>query len=224
MSYILEALKKSDQERKRAPVPDLQTLHIPSQVEQSPSRWPYVVIVLLMITLAFVVGWLQPWKEKVNVQAVKNEQPVITQPVVTAPIIAPETTAPVVEEPKVAIVEVKPAPEPEVEKYKIAEVEQAIVNQARTEIIKPSLAIESVPHLEEMPQLVQQAIPDMSFAGHVYSSNAEQRSVIINGHSMGEGDVVIDGLHVEQITSKGIVFNYQGQLFRMEILQDWSFD
>ena len=88
----------------------------------------------------------------------------------------------------------------------------------------PSLDIESVPHLSEMPELIQQGIPQMSFAGHVYSSNAEQRSVIINGHSMAEGDVVITGLVIEQITSDGVIFNYQGQLFRMQILQDWSFN
>jgi hypothetical protein len=88
----------------------------------------------------------------------------------------------------------------------------------------PSLQIESVPHLSDMPDLVQQAIPDMSFSGHVYSSDIRQRSVIINGHSMGEGEMLIKGLVVEQITSNGIIFSYQGQLFRMDILQDWSFD
>ena len=72
--------------------------------------------------------------------------------------------------------------------------------------------------------LIQQAVPDMVFAGHVYSSQPAQRSVIINGASMNEGDRVIQALRVEQITRDGVIFNYQGQLFRVEILQDWSFD
>ena len=75
-----------------------------------------------------------------------------------------------------------------------------------------------------MPALVQQAIPDMEFAGHVYSSNPEQRSVIINGRSMAEGETVVEGLRVEQITEKGVVFDYQNQLFQMPILQNWAFD
>ncbi|MCW8957333.1 MAG: general secretion pathway protein GspB, partial [Gammaproteobacteria bacterium] len=90
--------------------------------------------------------------------------------------------------------------------------------------VEPSLFLQSVPHLRDMPSLVQQAIPDMEFAGHVYSSNAEQRSVIINDRSMAEGETVVDGLKVEQITKQGVVFNYQGNLFQMPVLQDWAFD
>ena len=64
----------------------------------------------------------------------------------------------------------------------------------------------------------------MIFAGHVFSSQVDQRSVIINDHYLNEGDIIIDNLKVEQITKSGIVFNYNAQLFRMDILQNWSFD
>ena len=236
MSYILEALKKSDQERSKNSVPDLQTLHIPAQLEQSSPRWPYVVIILLLLSLAFVIGWMQPWRQTspevtMHTPATSAAEPVVVREVVDqqpAPAVADQDST----QADTAIPEVKQA-KPEVERQleqqepralAVATVEQQIISANQQEISVPSLEIESVPHLSEMPSLVQQAIPDMTFAGHVYSTNAAQRSVIINGHSMGEGDTVIQGLVVEQITSNGIVFNYQDQLFRMEILQDWSFD
>ena len=61
MSYILDALKKSDHERKQGTVPGLQTVHIPVSIESSASRWPYFFIVFLLLSLAFVLGMLRPW-------------------------------------------------------------------------------------------------------------------------------------------------------------------
>ncbi|TNF38918.1 MAG: hypothetical protein EP315_00535 [Gammaproteobacteria bacterium] len=103
---------------------------------------------------------------------------------------------------------------------------RVIVETTSADVLEqpPSLEMDTVPYLQDLPALVQQAIPDMTFAGHVYSSNPAQRSVIINGHAMGEGELVIDRLRVEQITRNGVVFNFDGQLFRMDILQDWSFN
>ena len=99
----------------------------------------------------------------------------------------------------------------------------------RENIIEKEIAISQqeirqVPGLSELPPDVQQAIPNMVFAGHVYSSNPAQRSIIINGYAMSEGDVVVGNLKVKQITRDGVIFDYQSQLFRVNILQDWSFD
>ncbi len=228
MSYILDALKKSDHERKQGSVPGLQTVHLPVSIESSSSRWPYIVIAFLMLSLAFVLGLLRPWDDSIqtvenNIVKEKDTTEKIINPVSKVQkelaVINPRTQqrqndakVPVViqqaEPLKKEIYQVVKKPEPSVE----------FIEKT------PSPEIDSVPHLYDMPPLVQQAIPDMIFAGHVYSSDANQRSVIVNGHSMSEGEVVIDGLKVEKITQKGVEFNYRGQLFRMEILQDWSFD
>ena len=41
---------------------------------------------------------------------------------------------------------------------------------------------------------------------------------------MEVGDNLMPGLSIESITINGVVFAYQGSLFRVDILQDWSFD
>lgn len=219
MSYILEALKKSDQERKQGEVPGLQSVHIPVTVDShSSNRWLYIVIVLLLLSLAFVIGMLRPWSYQPgqDVAIIQTVTPVVV-----------ETEVPVKETPETKIIETPQSlVSKEIQPTAVETFKQVEVVKEPTVVIEqtPSLEMDAVPHLSEMPSLVQQAIPDMSFAGHVYSSQVSQRSVIINGHSMSEGDVIINGLKVEQIIQNGVVFNYQGQLFRVDILQDWSFD
>jgi general secretion pathway protein B len=59
MSYILEALKKSDQKRQSGKVPDLQTVPEESRyIQQKRRLWPYVVAVVLFINAAVISIWL----------------------------------------------------------------------------------------------------------------------------------------------------------------------
>ena len=211
MSYILEALKKSEQERKRGDVPDLQTVHLPIFAQSQSHKWPYVVIVFLLLVLAFVLGMVMKWDDdkiisetpQSNVEIPKNTASVeqtIEPPVVEAPVMQTQQAV----------------------KTESTYIAEPVVNRSIEEI--PSLEMNSAPLLSELPSLIQQGIPKMTFAGHVYSSNPSQRSVIINGHAMGEGDVIMNNLRVEQITRSGVVFKFEGQLFRIDILQDWSFE
>jgi general secretion pathway protein B len=63
MSYILDALKKSEQERQRGSVPSVQSLHgvIPDSPRKRP-RWPYLVLIALLMNAGLLLWWLQPWQ------------------------------------------------------------------------------------------------------------------------------------------------------------------
>jgi general secretion pathway protein B len=63
MSYILDALKKSDQERQRGTVPNLQTVQVPLPGEpERRARWPQVVaLALLLLNAGLLVWWLRSW-------------------------------------------------------------------------------------------------------------------------------------------------------------------
>jgi general secretion pathway protein B len=62
MSYILDALTKSDQERQRGTAPDLLTLHAPIAIERRESpHWPYVVAAALVGAVASA-AWLHAGK------------------------------------------------------------------------------------------------------------------------------------------------------------------
>lgn len=58
MSYILEAIKKSDQERKQGEIPDIHTLHVPLINESSSSAMKTWLILLLMIINVVFLAWI----------------------------------------------------------------------------------------------------------------------------------------------------------------------
>src|SRR5512140_974589 len=58
MSYILDALKKSDKERRRGSVPDVLTVQEAAVLEpQKRLRWSYIVIAALLLNAGFFIWW-----------------------------------------------------------------------------------------------------------------------------------------------------------------------
>ena len=57
MSYILEALKKSEQERERerGALPDIKSIHSPSTSSQKEGRnwWPIILFAVIVVAVAF---------------------------------------------------------------------------------------------------------------------------------------------------------------------------
>ncbi|VAW60369.1 hypothetical protein MNBD_GAMMA11-2596 [hydrothermal vent metagenome] len=234
MSYILEALKKSDQERKSGGVPTLQTVHIPVAVEDKRPWSLYTVITILLLLLVSVTVYVMLGKEAAKVAetdqvsapvevekpSVKPEVPLKSQADVLA---AQQAKIPVQEKPaeRVAVdtsVAVIPVAKPVIEK-------KPVQVKKKPQRVKEKLpALVDIAYLHELPEYLQQSIPDLSFAGHIYSSSAFNRSVIINGNEMAEGDRIMEGFIVKEITASGVIFVFQETVFRVDILQDWSFE
>lgn len=224
MSYILDALKKSEQERKQGEVPDLTSVHMPQETESRSYTWLYMLVIFLLVTiLAYVLGQLNS-QPAVTVSTGSPAAAVPTQPqheqsrtqAVAKPLVdAADRDHQAADTKRKPVADTRVSEEPKLM--------QQPVNRSNAQVDEQT-RLAAIPHLSEMPPLVQQSIPQLKFAGHVYSTDAKQRSVIINGHFMSEGDTLIPGLTLKEITSKGVVFDYNGQLFRMDILQDWSFD
>jgi len=65
MSYILDALKKSEKERKQGTVPDLMTVQdIMVQEPKRRSLLSYLLLVALLLNAALLAWWLVPWQSK----------------------------------------------------------------------------------------------------------------------------------------------------------------
>jgi len=259
MSYILDALKKSDTERKQGDVPNLQTIHIPIAIEPQAPLALYGLISVLLLVLAFIVGWIVADKEQPTgiVQVVEPELPQVVQTQGSLNDVAQadkalstQTSKPVIQKNKhnaavaegTARVVQRKKTEIDIEPAKIdsTKIEPARVEPARDESASAESAknnnsptiqhatrrpdLSDIPYLQEMPDYQQQSVPQMTFAGHVYSSAPSNRSVIINDVFMSEGDTVLQGIDVVEITPSGVVFSLHEDFFRMDILQDWSFE
>ena len=70
MSYILDALKKSDKERQRRSIPELLTDHEAGPVkEKKVPAWLYLLLAALLLNLGVLFWWARPWEQKVEVKS-----------------------------------------------------------------------------------------------------------------------------------------------------------
>lgn len=100
------------------------------------------------------------------------------------------------------------------------------INEERSSVTS-SLPGEDIPHdvktkpeqnvleLSQLPSEIRKELPDITIKGHIYSNDPRSRIVNVNGHVIKEGDTVISGLKVEEITLSGVIFDYKGIRFRM---------
>jgi general secretion pathway protein B len=77
-----------------------------------------------------------------------------------------------------------------------------------------SAPAQNVISMAELPLALQQELPAMTISVHAYSGNPRDRMVGINNRMLREGDDVVPGLKLEQITPEGMIFGYKGYSFR----------
>jgi general secretion pathway protein B len=117
MSYILDALRKSDQQRKRGAAPRLQTAPAAAVVRKQPPSVLYGLFALILLGAGIAIGWWRPWQPErpPSVGATIPEKPLESSPSQAAappapPLMAQETARKPAQE--VPVQESKPAPQP----------------------------------------------------------------------------------------------------------------
>jgi general secretion pathway protein B len=217
MSYILEALKKSEQSRGHGAAPGIQTVHSSSLNYRPATRsiWPWILIAAVLLNLAVLLYFVfhkytatpipapAPVAQAKNTPAEIAAQPV-QAPVSTAPQAAAQSSAQ-------AAPEMKPR-----------------TNEADTAAARPvqthqstAMEIFQAVDINQLPESIRNQIPPMTFTAHVYSSDPKQRSVVINGHYMEQGSSLDDDFVLKEITSTGVIMDFRGHLFRTNVISGW---
>ncbi len=191
MSYILDAIRKSDHERRRGAAPTLQSAPFPPAREEPGFRWIYPVLALGLAAAGFAIGWMRPWHERPEPVA---KSPELVAPPRPVPREGPRAL-PAPKQPRLSLAQaapVKPAPAPAV-----AQPQQpaALVAYA------------------ELPVSVRQELPSMKVSVHAYSRTPGERLVDVNDRLLHEGDALAPGLVLESITPEGMIFNFRGTRF-----------
>ena len=90
-------------------------------------------------------------------------------------------------------------------------------HRARSDAVAaaPAAPAERVYAPNELPDDVRRGLPSFTFGGAVYSDNAANRMLIINGQLFNEGGQPSPGVVLDQIRLKSAVFRYRG--FRYEM-------
>jgi len=237
MSYILEALKKADQERDIGAVPDLATSHEDMHPQPRSYRWPWIIVALLSVNAVLVVVLLKdrvtketevPVTAQVPLErqtALINAQPVLPIQQTSEPPIsqAPTAEKPVLPEPVLPENEpirsagelvVLPAPP-----Y-LQDSEPSIPPEEETEMQMDTMTDANgnsqLQSWYEMPQEFRNKLELPRLDVHVYSEQPQRRFIMVNQEKYREGDRLASGLVLEEILPDGMVMSYQGERFRVE--------
>ena len=84
MSYILDALRKSDQQRQRGTAP--MTLAAPAVVEKRPAFSLNLVLALALLIAGMAIGWLRPWQPVAPNPPPLNQAKAPVPPLAAAPL------------------------------------------------------------------------------------------------------------------------------------------
>ncbi len=221
MSYILEALKKSDQQRQRDATPTLTAAQATVVVEKRSRLVYYGLLAMVLLGAGVAIGWWHPWQAEPSVhkaESIAARLPILRQ---TAPAMmngVPETTgntAKLLPAPN-AIHAAQPAP---MINAKPAEISETHIASAPVLPAAPSGAEQeqrAIP-MSELPPAIRQEIPSITIEVHAYSDTPARRLVSINSRILHEGESLTPALKLEQITPDGVIFTYKGYRFQRGI-------
>ncbi|MFN2360291.1 MAG: general secretion pathway protein GspB [Marinobacter sp.] len=238
MSYILDALRKSETERRQGRVPDLgqqvQMIHKSKKRSVPVLGWVAVGLVLNAAILAWVFwpGLSVSSRQEPAGPSEQTAMPVAeAEPVVSEPEPEPE---PVKTEPELrdnSLANAIEIPVPTVAGTPVEETGRerptVIVPTPRTpSAVNPSDAAdndttaEPTPHLVELPLSFQKKVPDLIFNSHIYASEPSSRRVMINDNYLRHGES-FSGITVERITEQGVELSMDGRRFRVGVVRNW---
>jgi len=233
MSFILDALKKSEAERQRQLGPML--LEVPeARPVRSLPRWA-ALVGLVLVCCVVVLGWLA-WR-LVALSTVRSAgttaaaappsapaAPAAPVRAVSTPAGAAAVSGPVLEAmpaaapvPGPAAGNRAPAPAPPVAAAAAPSANLVAENPAdNSPAVAPDAGepaaggnADSLHSYSELSGTVPQLRLDL----HVYAARPADRYAFINMHKVREGDLTAEGVQVKQITREGVVLEFRGTEF-----------
>jgi len=198
MSFILDALKKSESERQQQSNSEFAS--VPSSSGNPSSlKWLWILGALLLVNVAVLLGLL-----------LRDDAPTEGVPIATSPNINDATVA-------------EPSFEEQVAAAKLNQPQPAEVAQAEPSEPAASAAPKSTPSssgariltIDEVRLNGTVQLTDLHLDIHVYSDVPEERFVFINMAKLREQSQLEEGPTVAEITRDGVILEYQGTTFLM---------
>ena len=237
MSYILDALKKSERDRAATEAPGASQILAGEAPPHRRNIGLWIGVIVIVNALALTTLWWQI-RSTASVSAAPSvaARPIDRQPAQPAPIAAqpqptlttqaePMPTAP----PKAA--PTKPvAPEPQATDRAGSSPPGEADTAAKAPSKPPAPAPEPrqplsprvtvakngpVPLLREFPGRFRRSVPPIHLDVHVYADKPANRFVLVDLKRYHEGDRLQSGVQLEKITEHGMILSYQGTRFRV---------
>lgn len=218
MSYILDALKKSEQKRRQGTVPDLLTVHDrPAAGPRKRASWHYILPGVLLLGAVIMTAWLYSSRPGMSYTArVQSSQPQSGQ--IASPVPAPEAARapeqPVQTEAASDDKGQRETPPPVAARIPAREVKRNVIDNAAPGARKQpgearATSKQALLREYELPPAIQQEIPKIAISAHFYDADPSASIVSVHGNVVHEGQDVAAGLKLEKITPEGVILNYK---------------
>jgi general secretion pathway protein B len=245
MSFILDALKKSETDRQRQASPALFEVKVAAPRRRFP-LWAVGLGVLLVINVV-ALAWVllrradatepspqvaaSPGQAPAPALAGTSQPGMVTVPAtVTIPttVQIPVSAAPSVSVggPAIESSPLEPGTPPLVDEPLLEGQEPAVPPDYDARDYRPAItpaqagAIAAARRSGQLPsrdEFIAQGnqVPDLRLDLHVYAANPAERFVFLNMRKLREGDSLPEGVRVEQITPTGVDLSWQGKRFAL---------
>ena len=215
MSYILDALKKSERQRRLGHDPFFKQVMPGARTGRRQVLVALGAALLLAAVIAAVwIVWQEPPTGVETPVEAPAPPPLAT---VDAPRQESATAASAATEP------VEPSstpPSADPVRHARANVglgsslpKPAVSTRART--APAAAAGGDAPWLSSLPEAFRDSLPPLAVNIHVYAVDEAQRILYINNHPYHRGEQVQDGIVVEEVVQDGVVLQYHGQRFKL---------
>jgi general secretion pathway protein B len=219
MSFILDALRKSEHERQRQVGPGIADIREGAASRSALPLWALALGGLLALNMIVVIvfafrdhstdGGAAPVTDAAPAQAATAPPAPTPQPLApsSAPAETSNTQALPAPAPQAEPLSAEPAPAAEPEPTLRPEAKPAVPSNAETDESYASL-----PTLGDVT-LQGTSLPELHLDLHVYASRPVDRFVFLNTRKYREGGKTPDGTTIERITPDGVILNHRGVRF-----------
>lgn len=222
MSYILDALRKAEQERHLGQPPTLTAAPPLTEPTRSRRFWYGLTVLafgLNAMLLAFFLGRFQPAPRPASVAA-----PAVAVPAATpAPRSPPSTSAASEKDGTPAVSskeEVGQTVESEPARPTVAPASREQHQKPAWPIVPGSVTIAPVPELaspEPLSAADRRGMPALNLDIHIYSADPDKRFVVINGRHYREGERLSEGPVLESVVRDGAILRQDGRRFQLSV-------
>jgi hypothetical protein len=234
MSYILDALKKLEKERRRGNVPDiLTTQEFPEKGKKKRIIWPYLTVIALLLNAGLLIWWMS-WEigKSNSISKAGAGKSFNSETAVTVETDFTKTDKKVdnsqnrllsdknnlknkVSKNTPLASDRSSAKEIYLASKDVQKREtENIITPSSDDIIEPPLK-NRIYNLEELPLQIKQKLPPLKITVSLYSDDPASRMAKINDQRLSEGEYLTAGLKLEEITPDSVIFNYQNYRFRV---------
>ena len=216
MSYILDALRKADQERSIGDVPDLDTPHWIQRRGGSVRPWVWVVIGLLVVNGALLALLFNRDASgpAVSGNAADHEQSAPMDPPIK-PLARPERK--VITKPRQALPPVVERPQARKPPAVVAPTAIADGGSVVPAVTVPAQSSGSeIPEWSELSLEFRGGYNQPRLDVHVYDEEPSRRFILVDLKRYVEGDTLKDGARLEKIMPGSIQLYHQGTRFRID--------